>query len=194
MLYKIINYKYSSDEEANSHGVNMVAIRSNYLSPLGNLVLIANEEALFSLGFEERIEEEQENSTLIKVKAWLDKYFNHERPNPYDLPLSLKGTPFQIEVWNILLTIPYGETLTYGDIAKIIATRRNLNRMSAQAVGGAVGANPLPLIIPCHRVIGANNTLGGYSGGEGIKTKISLLKHEGVDVSRFKYLKGEEQI
>ena len=93
----------------------------------------------------------------------------------------LIGSDFQREVWEILQTIPYGKTITYGDIAKQIATRRGLSRMSAQAVGGAVGHNPLSVIVPCHRVVGSNGNLTGYAGG--IDKKEALLTLEGVEVS-----------
>ncbi|CDD77577.1 putative uncharacterized protein [Cryptobacterium sp. CAG:338] len=98
-----------------------------------------------------------------------------------EVPLHLIGSDFQREVWEILQTIPYGETITYGDIAKQIATRRGLSRMSAQAVGGAVGHNPLSVIVPCHRVVGSNGNLTGYAGG--IDKKEALLTLEGVEVS-----------
>ena len=98
-----------------------------------------------------------------------------------EVPLHLIGSDFQREVWEILQTIPYGKTITYGDIAKQIATRRGLSRMSAQAVGGAVGHNPLSVIVPCHRVVGSNGNLTGYAGG--IDKKEALLTLEGVEVS-----------
>ncbi len=91
----------------------------------------------------------------------------------------LDGTEFQETVWNILLSIPYGEIITYGQIADKIVKERGLERMSAQAVGGAVSHNPIALIIPCHRVVGKNNNLTGYAGG--LEKKIELLKLEGVD-------------
>lgn len=111
---------------------------------------------------------------------WLDIYFSGKIPD-FDLKYRLLNeTPFRREVWDILNTIPYGKTLTYGDIAKIIAKNRNIKRMSSQAVGGAVGKNPLCIIIPCHRVIGNNNKIVGYAGG--IKNKKALLKLENIDI------------
>ena len=108
---------------------------------------------------------------------WLDTYFNGKEPD-FTPPLSLYGTPFQKMVWEILLTIPYGQTMTYGDIAKRIAEQKGIARMSAQAVGGAVGRNPISIIIPCHRVIGTNGSLTGYAGGIG--KKIYLLNLEKI--------------
>lgn len=96
--------------------------------------------------------------------------------------LSLHGTPFRREVWDILLTIPYGQTMTYSEIAKEMARRRDLERMSAQAVGGAVGHNPIGIIVPCHRVISADGSLTGYAGG--IDRKMALLELERIDISK----------
>lgn len=111
---------------------------------------------------------------------WLDIYFSGKIPD-FDLKYRLLNeTPFRREVWDVLNTIPYGKTMTYGDIAKIIAKNRNIKRMSSQAVGGAVGKNPLCIIIPCHRVIGNNNKIVGYAGG--IKNKKALLKLENIDI------------
>ena len=95
----------------------------------------------------------------------------------------MEGTAFRKEVWEILLEIPYGETTTYGRIAEQIAAKRGMARMSAQAVGGAVGSNPISIIVPCHRVVGTNGSLTGYAGG--IEKQIRLLELEGVDMSKF---------
>ena len=116
------------------------------------------------------------------AKRWLDNYFKGKRPAISELPLAPIGGEFQQAVWRILCTIPYGEYTTYGDIAKEIAAQTNRTHMSAQAVGGAVGHNPISIIIPCHRVVGASGSLTGYAGG--IDKKIKLLQHEGVDMSR----------
>ena len=99
------------------------------------------------------------------------------------MPLAPEGSDFRKEVWDILCTIPYGEVMTYGQIADIIAERHGKAKMSAQAVGGAVGHNPISVIIPCHRVVGTNGSLTGYAGG--LSKKITLLKHEGVDTDSF---------
>ena len=99
------------------------------------------------------------------------------------MPIHFTGTDFQNEVWEILCTIPYGQTMTYGEIAKQIAAKRGVPRMSAQAVGGAVGHNEISIIVPCHRVVGANGSLTGYAGG--IEKKVKLLKLENVDMKQF---------
>ena len=118
---------------------------------------------------------------LKDALRWLDIYFSGQKPD--FLPkLHLIGTDFQREVWDILLEIPYGQTVTYGEIARKIADKRGLKTMSAQAVGGAVGHNEISIIIPCHRVVGTNGSLTGYAGG--IDKKISLLKLEHTDMSR----------
>ena len=111
---------------------------------------------------------------------WLDLYFGGKVPDFTPKYKINDLTPFRKEVSDIMNTIPYGKTLTYNDIAKIIAKRRGIEKMSAQAVGGAVGWNPICIIIPCHRVIGANGKLTGYGGG--LENKIELLKLEGIDV------------
>ena len=117
-----------------------------------------------------------------QTKAWLDRYFNREKPEISELPLAPAGGEFRQAVWRILCEIPYGQVMTYGKIAEKIARRRGLKRMSAQAVGGAVGHNPISLIIPCHRVVGVDGSLTGYSGG--LDKKIKLLEFEGVDMSK----------
>jgi methylated-DNA-[protein]-cysteine S-methyltransferase len=119
---------------------------------------------------------------FVLAKKWLDRYFIGEKPAISELPLAPVGGKFRQEVWNILCEIPYGEIVTYGDIAKKMATKMNKSSMSSQAVGGAVGHNPISIIIPCHRVIGASGSLTGYAGG--VDKKIKLLELEGVDMSR----------
>jgi len=116
------------------------------------------------------------------AKKWLDKYFAGGKPAIAELPLAPIGGEFRQKVWSILCEIPYGEVVTYGDIARKIAVKMNRRSMSSQAVGGAVGYNPISIIIPCHRVVGANGSLTGYAGGIG--AKIKLLELEGVDMSR----------
>lgn len=124
---------------------------------------------------------EAPHSALQTLFRWLDGYFAGSRPDPRDLPLSPAGTVFQHAVWDILLTIPYGETFSYGKIAKMIADGRGIGRMSAQAVGGAVSKNPIAIVIPCHRVIGADGSLVGFGGGtEMLPVKEWLLTHEGA--------------
>jgi methylated-DNA-[protein]-cysteine S-methyltransferase len=116
------------------------------------------------------------------VEQWLDAYFQGKQPE-LSLPLAPKGSPFRQNVWDILCQIPYGEVITYGDIAKKMAQKLGKDTMSAQAIGGAVGHNPISIIIPCHRVVGANGSLTGYAGG--IENKIKLLELEQVDLTRF---------
>lgn len=120
---------------------------------------------------------------FVQTKQWLNDYWQGKKTSIADLPLKPQGSEFQQRVWRILQTIPYGEYITYGDIAKQIAEDCGKHRMSAQAVGGAVGHNPICIIIPCHRVIGANGNLTGYDGG--VDKKVILLRHEGFDMSKF---------
>lgn len=117
-----------------------------------------------------------------EVCAWLDEYFAGKIPQ-FMPPMRLKGSDFQNLVWEALCKIPYGQVVTYKDIANEIAAKRGLKRMSAQAVGGAVGRNPISIIVPCHRVVGSNGSLTGYDGG--LEYKIWLLEKEGMDMGRF---------
>lgn len=116
---------------------------------------------------------------FAELRAWLAAYFAGKSRLP-ELPLAPEGTPFQREVWDILLRIPTGQVSTYGNIAAQMARSRGLERMSAQAVGGAVGHNPISLVIPCHRVVGSNKSLTGYAGG--LDKKKALLQLEGVNL------------
>lgn len=151
-----------------------------YHSPLGEMTLLADENALlgvyfrnqkyFQRGYENVIFSMTTTPILKEALAWLDAYFAGKASSSAKLKLSPSGSPFQEKVWEVLKTIPYGETLTYGQIAE------QLNCASSQAVGGAVGKNPLSLIIPCHRVLGANGQLTGYAGG--LDKKAWLLNHE----------------
>lgn len=159
---------------------------SKYQSPVGEILLAADDIGLTGLWFDgekyyalklDKDHEEKELPVFLDVKRWLDIYFSGQEPD-FMPPIHMMGTPFQIEVWNILNTIPYGQTTTYGEIAKQIAEKRGLTRMSAQAVGGAVGHNEISLIVPCHRVVGTNGSLTGYAGG--IDKKTYFLKLEGA--------------
>ena len=161
----------------------------HYDSPLGDITLSADGEALTGLWLEGQqysadAPAQERGAKHLPVfdqtRRWLDIYFSGKAPD-FTPPLAMKTTDFRRQVWEILLTIPFGRTMTYGAIAEIMARRRGLPRMSAQAVGGAVGHNAISLIIPCHRVIGANGNLTGYGGG--IDKKIRLLELEGVDMS-----------
>lgn len=163
---------------------------SEYLSPLGLLSIAADglglTELCFASGQNERRAHGHTDANTVPVinqtKRWLDIYFGGKEPG-FMPPVHMTGTPFRMEVWNILRTIPYGETVTYGDIAKEIAKRRGLKKMSAQAIGGAVGHNKIGIIIPCHRVVGANFDLVGYAAG--LDRKILLLEYEGVNTEKF---------
>lgn len=128
----------------------------------------------------EEDERADEAPVLAQARSWLDRYFSGDVPDPRELPLAPHGTPFRHAVWEALLAIPYGETVTYGQLAQRVGDMSG-TRASARAVGGAVGANPIGIIIPCHRVVGASGSLTGFGGG--IETKVALLAHEGVDLS-----------
>lgn len=128
----------------------------------------------------EEMQEKEDEIIFVKTKKWLDRYFNGEKPKISELDLAPMGSDFAKNVWKILCEIPYGEVTTYGEIAKKIAKIMNKDKMSAQAIGGAVGHNPISIIIPCHRVVGSNGSLTGYAGG--IDKKIRLLEHEKVDI------------
>lgn len=159
-------------------------LTGTYHSPLGEMLLACDELGLTGIWFQgakyealhlDPNHQEQEMPILQEAKAWLDRYFAGLAPG--DLPpIHLVGTPFQLLVWELLREIPYGETRTYGELAEQIAQRRGLKRMSAQAVGGAVGRNPLSIMIPCHRVVGADGSLTGYAGG--VERKRALLTLE----------------
>ena len=155
-----------------------------YHSPLGNLLLAADDTGLTGLWFEGQkyfartLPEEQqlkETPVLAETRHWLNIYFSGKEP-VFTPPLHPAGSAFRQAVWQILLQIPYGKTMTYGEIAREKAKRQQVSHMSAQAVGGAVGHNAISIIIPCHRVIGANGSLTGYAGG--IDKKAALLELE----------------
>ena len=157
----------------------------HYKSPLGDILLASHNNKLIGAWFEgqkyylSNISQdliEKEDKILIKTRKWMDSYFNGEKPSIDELNLDPQGSDFRLDVWKLLCEIPYGETATYKDIASKIAENRGIEKMSAQAVGGAVGHNPISIIIPCHRVIGSDETLTGYAGG--IDRKRFLLKHE----------------
>lgn len=168
-------------------------VYSEYNSDLGTLTLAADGNKLIGLWIEgqkyflstieKAVTLDDSNTTIVKAKDWLDRYFKGERPSVSELKLAPSGSEFRRAVWKILCGIPYGEVITYGEIAKLIARQNGLSSMSAQAVGNAVGHNPISIIIPCHRVVGTNGSLTGYAGG--IDKKIYLLRHEGVDTDKF---------
>ena len=159
---------------------------SYYISPLGRMLLAADDEGLTGLWFEgqryfalhlDENHEEKETPVLSEAKRWLDIYFSGSRPD-FTPPHHVTGSDFHRKVSDIMRTIPYGKTMTYGEIAALIAEKKG-GRVSARAVGGAVGHNRISIIIPCHRVIGSNGNLTGYAGG--LDRKIRLLELEGAD-------------
>lgn len=161
----------------------------HYDSPLGGILLAADETGLTGLWFDgqkffardlpaECVE--QNTPALSEVKRWLDIYFTGKEPD-FMPPLHPIGSAFRRSVWDILLRIPYGQTTTYGEIARQLAEKQGRPRIAAQAVGGAVGHNKISIIIPCHRVVGTNGSLTGYAGG--IDKKVKLLEWEHTDMT-----------
>lgn len=167
--------------------------KTHYHSPIGELVIVSDENSIVGLWIEGQkyffdvLKEKKVSSNQIdilkKAKEWLDRYFDLKEPDINELPLSPIGGEFRQKVWKILCEIPYGEIMTYGEIAKRIAKEMNKKSMSAQAIGNAVGHNPISIIIPCHRVVGSNGNLTGYAGG--IDKKIQLLELENVEMKQF---------
>lgn len=179
---------------------------STYFSPLGTLLLAADSAGLTGLWLEngkyfadtlenkeyKKIEktptgsaaagQKEASEILTDTRHWLDLYFQGKKPD-FTPKLHLTGSDFRMEVWKLLLEIPYGQTVTYGALARKLADRHGLAKMSAQAVGGAIGHNPVSIIVPCHRVVGTNGSLTGYAGGIGNKVKLLELEH--TDMSRF---------
>ncbi len=163
----------------------------HYDSPLGGILLSADELGLTGLWFDgekyfaDNLPAEHtdgETPLLSEAKRWLDIYFTGREPD-FMPPLHPIGSAFRHAVWDMLLQIPYGQTVTYGELSRQLAKKRGLERMSAQAVGGAVGHNEISIIIPCHRVVGANGSLTGYAGG--IDKKFRLLELEQADMRCF---------
>ena len=166
--------------------------KATYFSPVGKITLASDGDNIIGLWLEgqkyyggtltEKCFTRENIPIFLSAKAWLDKYFAGERPLIENLPLLPKGGEFRQNVWKLLCQIPYGGVVTYGDIARKMAVVTGKPKMSAQAVGGAVGHNPISIIIPCHRVVGTNGSLTGYAGG--IDVKIKLLTLEGADMKR----------
>lgn len=159
-----------------------------YASPLGGITLSSNGTQLTGLWFDGQKHfgstltkdyEERPLPIFDRCVRWLDTYFDGEAPD-FTPPMRVRDTPFRTMVWDILLTIPYGCTMTYGEIAQQVAQRQGRPTMSPQAVGGAVGHNPIALVIPCHRVVGSDGGLTGYAGG--IERKKRLLAMERTNV------------
>lgn len=162
----------------------MMQYTYRYQSPIGGILLSCDDEGLTGLWFNgqkyfaagmDPEHEEREHPIFVQAKRWLDVYFSGREPD-FMPPLHMIGSPFCRAVWDILCQIPYGKTMTYGEIGQKIAQQKGLLHMSAQAVGGAVGHNPISIIVPCHRVVGANGSLTGYAGG--IDKKAKLLELE----------------
>lgn len=163
---------------------------AKYQSPVGEILLAADEIGLTGLWFDgekfyadslDPEHEERELPVFETVRKWLDIYFSGKEPD-FMPPVHMIGSPFRLSVWELLRQIPYGETVTYGELAKMVAEKRGLSRMSAQAVGGAVGHNEISIIVPCHRVVGSDGSLTGYAGG--VDKKERLLTLEGVDMKK----------
>ena len=162
----------------------------HYDSPLGGILLSADETGLTGLWFDgakyfakglPRERTDRETPALLQAKQWLDLYFSGAEPD-FTPPLHPAGTAFQQAIWQLLLQIPYGQTATYGELARRLAREKGRETLSAQAVGVAVGHNPISLVIPCHRVVGAGGNLTGYAGG--VDKKRALLALEHVDIRK----------
>ncbi|GMA08524.1 methylated-DNA--protein-cysteine methyltransferase [Tetragenococcus halophilus subsp. flandriensis] len=149
-------------------------------SPLGKLILTSDGKNLTALRFENRVElqkswQEKDLAIFEETKTWLQQYFSGKNPQ-WLVPIKLEGTDYRKRVWKTLLEVPYGQTASYKDIAQKLNASSSVNKTSARAVGGAVGKNPIPIIVPCHRIIGSDHSLTGYGGG--LDRKIKLLKLE----------------
>ena len=189
--YQVLCSDFIEDGCENENRGTAMTFTQYYVSPLGVILLAADEIGLTGLWFDggkyyadnlPAEQTEQDTPVLAQTKHWLDVYFTGKEPD-FLPPLHPAGSAFRQEVWKILLQIPYGKTTTYGEIARQIAKKQGLTRMSAQAVGGAVGHNAISIIIPCHRVVGTNGSLTGYAGG--MDKKIKLLELEHTDMTGF---------
>ena len=165
---------------------------AQYRSPLGPITLVCSHDALIALRLPGQVPfgkdalllaSPEAHPILRRTARWLDRYFAGEQPSPGEIPLDPQGTAFQQTVWSLLLQIPYGQTATYGALARRAAVLLGRDRMSAQAVGQAAGANPIAIIIPCHRCLGAGGALTGYAGG--LRLKQALLDVEGISSRSF---------
>ena len=187
-LSETLNALEKSGRARKSAGNKALEYTHHYDSPLGGITLASDGEVLTGLWFDgqkyfadtlEKDHEEKPLPVFEEADRWLSIYFSGKAPD-FTPPLKMKTTPFRRAVWEILLTIPYGKTMTYGQIADRLVKEKGFARMSAQAIGGAVGHNAISLIIPCHRVVGADGSLTGYAGG--IDKKAKLLEMEGADI------------
>lgn len=170
---------------------NVACYMAHYMSPVGELILASYGSSLaglwmagqkyFAASIRTEMVEKEALPVFAAVKSWLDRYFAGEKPDIGELMLAPSGSEFRQQVWKLLCEIPYGSVVTYGNLAKAMAKKLGRETMSAQAVGQAVSHNPISIIIPCHRVVGAGGDLTGYAGG--IDKKVWLLKHEGLELS-----------
>lgn len=172
-------------------GENKMQYTTTYQSSVGGILLAADEIGLTGLWFNgekyyadslDPEHEEKELPVFGTAKRWLDIYFSGREPD-FMPPVHMIGTPFRLIVWKFLLQIPYGKTITYGKLAKMVAKEKGIAHMSAQAVGGAVGHNEISIVVPCHRVVGSDGSLTGYAGG--VDKKEKLLSLEGADMEKF---------
>ena len=164
----------------------MLYVRSyNMDTPFGDISIAAGDDAVRAVWFTARtrqvpvdidLAQQAETPLIRETAAWIRAYLDKKRPDPSSIPLELTGSDFRKEVLQLITTVPYGQVINYGEIAKEIARRRGIEKMAAQAVGGAVASNDILLLIPCHRVIGAHGSIGGYNCGLDIKRW--LLAHE----------------
>ena len=170
----------------------MLYYAAEWQSPVGRLTLASDGEHLTGVWMEGQkyfggaiagqFCPREDLPVFDRTREWLERYFAGEQPRPEELPLAPVGGEFRQRVWKLLCEIPYGQVTTYGALARRLAEELGRESMSAQAVGGAVGHNPISIIVPCHRVVGANGSLTGYAGGVAVKRQ--LLEHEGADLAR----------
>ena len=163
---------------------------TEYFSPLGKITLASDGSSLIGLwisgqkhfctNLRQPVQDGADLPVLQDAVQWLDAYWRGEKPSPKRLTLVPRGSNFQIQVWKLLLEVSYGSSTTYGELARQYAINTGISVMSAQAIGGAVARNPISIIIPCHRVLGANGSMTGYDGG--IWRKEVLLRHEGLNI------------
>jgi len=197
---KTHSFSWTTCALSTAKGMNFVMYYSTmYDAPVGRLLLTSDGDALSGVWIDGQkyfggtpaaeTTPDDDLRVFTDVKNWFDRYFAGERPAISELKLQPAGGEFRQAVWALLCEIPYGTVTTYGDIARKVAAKLNRTGMSSQAVGGAVGHNPISIIIPCHRVVGASGSLTGYAAG--IDTKIQLLTLEGIDLSKLSRPKRE---
>lgn len=148
--------------------------RRSFPSPFGFITITAEAEKIIAVELCKKVTSLGSSKVLEEAGKQLANYLNGKLPK-FSLPLKVSGTPFQIAVWKAIAKVPFGQTISFGEIAAAIG-----KPLASRAVGAAVGANPTPLLVGCHRVLGSNGSITGYSGGQGIKTKKLLLDHEGI--------------